>query len=119
MDASIAHEINILDQNKNKIDSSNVYDMMIHSIKGKYVCEETRKKFVISRSLPLDKIYQPQYAEPFARDFLNCYADMIKVTKESCQDKYKNIFECLVKNHGKNYDFPVKCVSAMEDFINC
>ena len=119
MDASVVNEINLLDANRNKIDSGAVYDLMIHSIKGKYVCEDLRKKFVISRSLPTDKIYQPYYVEPYAKEFLDCYANMLKVTKENCQDKYKNIYECLAKNHGKNYDFPVKCVSPMEDFINC
>lgn len=119
MDASLLNEINLLQTNRSKVDSGIVYDLMIHSIKGKYVCEEQRKKFVISRSLPIEKIYQPYYVEPHAKDFMDCYSDMLKVTKESCQDQYKNVYECLAKNHGKNYDFPVKCVSAMENFINC
>jgi hypothetical protein len=119
MDSLLLQEINLLEQNKDKIEPSLVYDLMIHSIKGKYQCEVQRKSFVIARSLPSEKIYQPQYAEPQAKDFLDCYSDMVKNTKVNCQDKYKKIFECLASNHGKNYDFPVKCVSPMEDFINC
>jgi hypothetical protein len=119
MDPAIIQEIDLLEHNKNNIDSTLIYDLMIHSIKGKYVCETQRKNFVISRSLPSEKIYQPHYVEPHAKEFIDCYANMINHTKLNCQSKFKNIYECMFSNHGKNYDFPVKCVSAMEDFINC
>jgi hypothetical protein len=120
MDSNIINEINLLQANRKKIDSSSVYDLMIHSIKGKYLCEEQRKKFVLNRSFGgTQKIYDPTYVEPYAADFINCFATMTKTTKEKCQNQYKNIYECLATNHGKNYNFPEKCVGQMEDFINC
>jgi hypothetical protein len=119
MDSTILNEINLLEANKNKIESSLVYDLMIHSIKGKYVCETQRKNFVLNRVLPNQKMYDPSFVEPQAKEFLDCYAGMIKETKEKCQSKYLNIYDCLVKNHKRNKDFPVKCVQQMEDFINC
>jgi hypothetical protein len=119
MDPAIIQEINLLEQNKNKIDSTLIYDLMIHSIKGKYVCESQRKNFVISRSLPSEKIYQPHYVEPHAKEFIDCYANMLNHTKSQCKSQFNKIYECLLTNHGKNYDFPEKCVSDMEDFINC
>jgi hypothetical protein len=115
----IQNEIKLLEANRLKIDSGLVYDLLISSVKARYACEEQRKKFVISRSIPHEKIYNPKYVEPYAKDFLDCYANLRKVTKETCQNQYKNVYECLVKNHGNNYDFPVKCVAAMEDYINC
>jgi hypothetical protein len=120
MDPNIINEINLLEANKSKIDSSVVYDLMIHSIKGKYVCEGARKKFVLHRSFGgAQKIYDPSYVEPFAADFLNCFATMNKKTKEACQGQYKMVYECLANNHGKNFNFPESCVPSMEDFINC
>ena len=119
MDSSVLNEIKLLEANKSKIDSGLIYDLLIHSIKGRYVCEDERKKFVISRSLPSEKIHKPQYVEPYAKDFLDCNAYMLKLTKENCQNQYKNVYECLAKNHGNNYDFPVKCVTSMAEFINC
>jgi hypothetical protein len=119
MDSSIINEINLLEANKSKIDGSLVYDLMIHSIKGKYVCEEERKQFVLNRVISVDKLH-PRFIEPHAKSFVDCYSKMVEKTKSSeCQDQYKKIFECLVDNHSKNYDFPVKCVPQMEDFINC
>ncbi len=119
MDPSILSEMKHLEANSNKVDSGVVYDLLIHSIKGKYFCEEKRKKFVIFRTMPNEKIYQPNYAEQNAKEFLDCYSNMLKVTKASCQNEYKKVYECLSTNHGKNYDFPVKCVDSMERFINC
>ncbi len=119
MDAMMLNEIKLLELNKTKIKNGIVYDLLIHSIKGKYQCEEKRKNFVISRTLPNDKNYQSNYIEPFAKDFLNCYDDMLKVTKEKCQNPYKAVHQCLTSNHGSNFDFPVKCVSVMEDYLNC
>ena len=79
MDSNIINEINLLQANRKKIDSSSVYDLMIHSIKGKYLCEEQRKKFVLNRSFGgTQKIYDPTYVEPSAADFLNCFAAMTK-----------------------------------------
>jgi hypothetical protein len=120
MDSSIINEINLLESGRNKVDSNVVYDLMIHSIKGKYVCEDERKKFVLNRSFGgTQKIYDPSYVEPFAKDFLNCFADMTKKTKETCQTQYKKVYECLNSHHGKVFNFPESCVSNMEDFINC
>lgn len=119
MDTSILNEIKLLEANRSKIDSGVVYDLLIHSIKGKYFCEEQRKNFVISRTFNAEKISQPHYAEPYAKDFLDCYSDMLKVTKEKCEKQYKSVYQCLAANHGKSNDFPVKCVPEMEDFINC
>jgi hypothetical protein len=120
MDSNILNEINLLEANRSKIDISHVYDLMIHSIKGKYLCEDQRKKFVLNRSFGgPQKIYDPTYVEPYAADFLNCFAGLTKSTKEKCENQYKNIYQCLVSNHGNNFDFPEKCVPQMEDFINC
>src|SRR4051812_20228261 len=120
MDFSVINEIKLLEENRNKVESSVVYDLMIHSIKGKYVCEDARKKFVLNRSFGgAQKIYDPTYVEPFASDFLNCFAGMTKKTKDNCQTQYKKVYECLANNHGKMFNFPEKCVAGMEDFINC
>jgi hypothetical protein len=119
MDSALLNEINLLEENKKKIDSRAVYDLMIHSIKGKYICEEQRKNFVLNRVLPNQKMYDPSFIEPQAKEFVDCYANMVGLTKSKCQDKYKNIYECLIKNHKTSNDFPVKCVAEMEDFINC
>lgn len=119
MDSTLLNEISLLEANKSKIDSSLVYDLMIHSIKGKYICEEQRKNFVLNRVLPNQKMYDPTFVEPQAKEFIDCYAGVVKDTKTKCQEKYNNIFECLATNHKKNYDFPTKCVPQMEDFINC
>ena len=119
MDSITINELKLLESNQKKIDTSLVYDLMIHSIKGKYVCEESRKKFVISRALPMEKVHNPKFAAPYAANFLDCYAEMLNITKDKCQPKYKKIYECLVSNHSTKGDFNVKCVAAMEDFLDC
>lgn len=119
MDAALLSEIKLLESNRNKIENTTVYDLLIHSIKGKYVCEEKRKNFVISRSIPNDKIYQPYYVEPKAKEFLDCYAGMIQTTKDKCHKQYETVFQRISKNSNKSENFPIKCVPDMEDFINC
>ncbi len=119
MDAYVLSELNLLEANRNKIDSGVVYDLLIHSVKGRYFCEDQRKKFVVARTQTEEQIFRPVYHEPYAKEFLDCYSNMLKVTKDSCQNQYKAVYECLASNHGKNYDFPVKCVPSMEDSINC
>lgn len=119
MESAILNEIKLLENNKDKVQSGLVYDLIIHSIKGKYVCEEQRKKFAISRTLHAEKIYKPNYAQEQANSFLDCYADMTKQTKLKCKEKYSQIFDCLTKNMNTNGDFPEKCVLEMEDFISC
>lgn len=119
MDPITLHELNILDSNSNRLPQNIVYELMIHSIKGKHLCEEERKKFVINRSMPVEKIYNPVYVEPYAKDFINCYSEMVAMTNKECQNEYKNIFECLIVNHGGSKSFPIKCVKDMEIFIQC
>lgn len=118
MDATILNEISLLEANKNKIDRSAVYNLMIHSIKGKYVCEDERKKFVLNRVISIDKLH-PKFIEPHAEAFIDCYANLVRHTKENCSDKFNKIQTCLMENYGKTNDFPVNCVPHMEDFINC
>ena len=122
MEANIVNEIKLLEENKNKIDSGPVIDLIIHSVKGKYICEEKRKNFVLSRTAPLEKIFDPSFVKTNAKEFLDCYADINKRTKGECQEQYKKVFECLTKDNKKLEkisQFPVKCVASMEDFILC
>lgn len=113
--------MDILELNRNKIDSNIIYDMMIYSIKGKYLCEESRKSFALHRGVPSQKAYDADAIAPHAKSFLDCYAGMVENTKlnKNCQDKFKNVNQCLSSHKSQKEDFPIKCVSFMEDFINC
>ena len=119
MDGALLNELQLLEDNKNKVDSSIVYDLMIFSIKGKFSCEEQRKQFVLNRTLPIQKMHDPTFVKPQAKAFLDCYADMVKVSKEKCKQQYNSVFECLKSNHKKSDSFPVDCVPKMEEFLYC
>jgi hypothetical protein len=119
MDSTTINELTLLEQNRKKIDIGLVYDLMVNSIKGKYKCEKFRKDFVLARSLPLEKVYDPTHVAPLAKNFIDCYANVVSEGKSKCSEKYTKVYECLLKNHGKGNDFPVKCVADMEDYINC
>lgn len=119
MDGALLSELKLLEENSQKVDSSVVYDLMIFSIKGKVTCEEQRKHFVLNRTLPLQKIHDPTFVKPQAQAFLDCYADMVKLSKGKCRSQYSEVFECLKSNHNKSDNFPVNCVAKMEDFLAC
>ncbi len=119
MDGALLSELKLLEENSKKIDNSIVYDLMIFSIKGKFSCDDQRKQFVLNRTLPLQKIHDPTFVKPQAQAFLDCYADMVKVSKVKCNNQYNSVFECLKSNHKKTDIFPVDCVPKMEDFLAC
>jgi len=122
MDAVLQDEINLLNVNSEQVKSSHVYDLMIFSIKGKQRCEEQRKKFVLSRSLPIQKMYDPSTIQPEAESFLNCYTEMVQNSRKNCESNYKKVYECLSKNDDIEFKmdrFPKDCVAPMEDFMFC
>jgi hypothetical protein len=119
MDGALINELKLLEENSKKVDNSIIYDLMIFSIKGKYNCEEQRKQFVLNRTLPIQKMYDPSFIKPQAQAFLDCYADMVKTSKTKCPTQYQKVFECLKGNHLKSDNFPTECVPQMEDFLYC
>lgn len=119
MEGALISELKLLEDNSKKVDSAVVYDLMIFSIKGKFSCEEQRKQFVLNRTLPIQKMHDPTFVKPQAQAFLDCYADMVKTSKQKCPEQYNHILQCLTSNHKKSEIFPVDCVSQMEDFIYC
>merc|ERR1711908_208314 len=102
MEAAFNKEMNILSENTNEV---------------KQRCEEERKNFVLSRSLPLEKMNDPSTVQPQAEKFLNCYTDMVQNSKKNCGRQYGKVKECLEKRLRNNDIFPEKCVGYMEDFM--
>ena len=111
-------ELTNLYSNRNSIEDKKVYEMLIHSIKGKFVCEEARRKFVLSRTLSADQIYNPDSSYESAKSFIDCNASMLEKTGNKCLKSYEKIFNCM-SGSKKFFSFPKGCVNEMEDFINC
>ena len=119
MDGALINEINHLAENTRKIKLGTVYDLMIFSVKGRQICEEERKRFVLNRSLPIQKMHDPTFIQPQTEAFINCYSEMVKKSKEKCDKQYNQIFSCLKSQHGISNGFPEECVTEMEEFILC
>lgn len=119
MEGGLLNEICHLSDDKKKVNIGTVYDLMIFSIKGRQICEEERKRFVLNRSLPIQKMHDPTFIRPQTEEFINCYADMVKHAKDKCDSQYNEILTCLKSQHGTTKGFPEKCVSEMEEFILC
>jgi hypothetical protein len=119
MDGAILNEINHLSDDAKKVNLGTIYDLMIFSIKGRQKCEEERKKFVLNRSLPIQKMHDPTFIKLQTEEFLNCYSNMVNYSKEKCNNQYNQIFLCLKSQHGNSKGFPEKCVKQMEEFILC
>jgi len=109
---------------------STIYSSIIHSIKGKSVsiiiliffnlkyCEEPRKRFVLSRSTLIGKFGDTSFSQENAKDFINCHAYILNLTKTKCKEPYEMVFDCISKEKKEN-TFPQKCVNLMQYFINC
>ena len=115
---ALQKEIELLSDNSTSIQKKHVYSTIIYSIKGNQRCEEERKKFVISRSLPIDKMNDPSIIQSEANSFLNCYTDMVQYSSRVCANKFNKVFNCLAANRTLD-QFPKKCVADMEDFMYC
>ena len=83
------------------------------------MCEEDRRKFVISRAFKLYKFQDPISTKNMAANFINCYSSLLKKTNFSCKNKYEKILNCLKSNKSNSSLFPENCVEEMELFIEC
>ena len=119
MDGALINNFYHLAENSQKVKLGIVYDLMIFSIKGRQKCEEERKKFVLNRSLPIQKLHDPTFIQPQTEEFINCYSEMVKTSKIKCDKQYNQIYACLKSQHGISKGFPEECVKEIEDFILC
>lgn len=119
MNGQLLNEIIHLKESEKKVKIDTIYDLMIFSIKGRQICENERKRFVLNRSLPIQKIHDPTFIQSQTEEFINCYSDMVKRSKIKCDREYSQILFCLKSQHRFSKGFPENCVKEMEEFILC
>lgn len=100
-------------------ESNKLLILIANSIKGKLECEDYRRNFIVSRNNPISKYIDPTQSLVYSKEFLNCYTSMLNnvYKNNNCIEKLSSIVVCLKKNL-KN-EFPSKCISEMEQYINC
>ena len=112
----------IADFNKIILDKSNlndkIIDLTINIFLAKAKCENYRKEFVISRSFPVSKIYDPTFVEDKAQKFINCFSEQILNLRSSqkCIQQIENLKECFTK-YG--VDINMNCLKPIIDLENC
>lgn len=122
MDQFKEHELEDVVAIKSKIfiQGCNRRDMLTfvaNTIKAKHACEGIRKDFVVSRSFPIAKIYDPTFIEPESFSLISCYLQVAQKPNhdEICKEKLKRLVDCLDGNMKK--DFPSQCVQSLESYM--
>jgi len=73
----------------------------------------------LSRSVQIGKIQDVSFSKDNAKDFLDCHAYVLNLTKTKCYEEYDMVYNCISSYGKSNKLFPKQCVNLMEFFINC
>lgn len=108
-----------MDKEIGSLDRDAIYSLLANSIKGRHKCEEARKVFVVSRTFPVAKIYDPTFIESQTRNFIDCYHGVVADSQGKCKSSFEDLKFCVHRGLPTNGIFPPRCVDLMEKYINC
>ena len=102
------------------VDTGSTLRELIYAYKGSSYCAKERGDFVLCRATPAGKLGDPELCEGKVANFLQCYHDMVKESRDNCAAQYERAFGCLSANIDKaSSHVDGACTGDLEDFAKC
>jgi hypothetical protein len=102
--------------NNNKEKNDKIYDFILFSIKGSYVCKDEKKRFKLSNT---QLVSSQKNGNEEAKDMLNCFCSVVEKTKNECKSDFDVAKECLEKNKINSTSGFEKCADKIEFYLGC